>query len=282
MAISAKDVAKLRKSTGAPMMDCKKALTESEGDFEKAVQYLREKGQAKAAKRLSNETKEGRVFCKISDDNTKVAIIKLTCETEPVANVKEFVEFGEGVVSELFNGKNVTEDEAIVAKNTELRAGLGENITISEFGTLEGDFCSYYIHFNNKIGVTISFEIADKSKKDSEALVELAKNLNLQIAAMNPKALSSDRLDPKFVEEELEVIKGQLKQDPKNANKPEEILNKIVEGRKNKMFAQFCLLNQEYIDENITIQELIDRTAKEIGTEIKVLDFVNFRIGAED
>ncbi len=241
--ISAKMVSDLRKSTGSPMMDCKKALSEANGDFEEAVKILRERGMAKAAKRLSNETNQGKIFCRMSDDSRTVSMLKLTCETEPVRNTAEFNDFGEEMSQIAFSGDfSKFESEEINSKLTEIRAKLGENITIVEYDRMEGDLVSYYVHMNFKVGVTIRLNLSDKSKASDGRLQELAKNLTLQIASLSPKSVSSDDLDPEFVKGELEIIKAQLKEDPKNANKPDNIIEKIVEGRKGKIFAESCLL----------------------------------------
>jgi len=280
--ISAKMVSDLRKSTGSPMMDCKKALTESNGDFDEAVKILREKGMAKAAKRIGNETNQGRIFCKISADNKAVSMMKLTCETEPVRNTQEFLAFGEKMSEIAFSGDFAKfESESVVNELTEIRAKLGENITIVEFAKLEGDLVSYYIHSNFKVGVIIQISLDDKSKAGNPALIELAKNLTLQIASLAPKSVSSDDLDPEFIKGELEIIKHQLKEDPKNANKPENILDKIVEGRKGKVFAESCLLEQEYVKEKMFVKDLIASVEQHERVKIKIEKFVRFQIGAQ-
>ena len=278
--ISAKMVGDLRKSTGSPMMDCKKALSEADGDFEKAVNILREKGMAKAAKRLSNETNEGKIFCRISDDNKVVSMLKLTCETEPVKNTEEFNVFGEKMSSIAFSG-NIEEFESESVQNelTEIRAKLGENITIVEHTRMEADLVSYYIHMNYKIGVIVGLTLEDKSKASHSAVQELAKNLTLQIASLSPKALSSEELDPEYIKEELDIIRKQLKEDPKNSNKPDNIIDKILEGRKGKIFSETCLLDQEYVKEKMTIRELISKVEQEIGSGLKINKFIRFQIG---
>ena len=280
--ISAKMVGELRRSTGSPMMDCKKALTEANGDFDEAVKILREKGMAKAAKRIGNETNEGRIFCRISDDNKTVSMLKLTCETEPVKGTQEFIEFGEKMSDIAFSGDFAKfESPEVVEELTEIRAKLGENITIVEYDRMEGDLVSYYIHMNFKVGVIIKLSLSDKSKNNDEKVQDLAKNLTLQIASLSPKSISSDDLDPEYVKGELDLIKSQLKEDPKNANKPDNIIEKIVEGRKGKIFAESCLLDQEYVKEKMTIKELIESIEKEAGTEIKIDKFVRFQIGGQ-
>ncbi|MBN2790764.1 MAG: translation elongation factor Ts [Candidatus Delongbacteria bacterium] len=278
--ITAKMVGDLRKSTGSPMMDCKKALAEANGDMDEAVKILREKGMAKAAKRLGNETKEGRIFCKMSDDSKIVSMLQLTCETEPVTNTEKFVEFGEKVSDLIFNDQaDKIESEEITEELIEARAKLGENITVMDHTRIVGDKVAYYIHSNKKVGVVLDLEIEDKAKADDDKINELAKNLTLQIASLAPRSISEEDLDPEFVKSELELIKSMLKEDPKNKNKPENILDMIVEGRKGKILADVCLLEQEYVKEKMQVKELIANVAKEAGTKIAVKKFVRYQIG---
>lgn len=278
--ITAKMVGDLRRSTGSPMMDCKKALTEANGDFDEAVKLLREKGMAKAAKRLGNETTEGRIFCMLSDDSKTVSMLQLTCETEPVTNTEKFIDFGEKISGLIFNDEAAKiESEEMIEELTEVRAKLGENITIKDHSRLVGDKVAYYVHSNKKVGVVIHLEVEDKSKADDEAINNLAKNLTLQIASLAPMSISEADLDPEFVKSELELIKSMLKEDPKNKNKPENILEMIVQGRKGKILADVCLLEQEYVKEKMQVKELIESVAKEAGTKIAVKKFVRYQIG---
>lgn len=280
MKITAGMVSELRKATGSGLMDCKKALTTAEGDMDNAIQILREKGMAKAAKRANNETKEGKMFVKIAEDNSSVSLLKLTCETEPVAKNEMFLDYGKKISELVFVGTNL-ETEEVTAELTEIRSKLGENITIAASGKLDGDFVSYYIHSNGKVGVTISLELSNKESAKNEEISELAKNLTLQIASLAPKSISSDDLDPEFLKQEMTIIKNQLKEDPKNAKKPENILEKIVEGRKGKVFGEVCLLEQEYVKEKIKIKDLIADVAKANNTDIKVAKFIRYQIGGE-
>jgi elongation factor Ts len=280
--ITAKMVGDLRKSTGSPMMDCKKALTEANGDFDEAVKILREKGMAKAAKRIGNETNEGRIFARISEDATIVSMLKLTCETEPVKGTAEFISFGEKMSDIAFSGDfSKFESEEVTEELTAVRAKLGENISIVEFERMEGDLVSFYIHMNYKVGVIIRLSLGDASKSSDQGIHELARNLTLQIASLSAKSISSEDLDPEYVKGELEIIKGQLKEDPKNAGKPDNIIEKIVEGRKGKIFAESCLLDQEYVKEKMSVRELIASVEQKAGTSVKVEKFVRFQIGGE-
>ncbi|MDA3886712.1 MAG: translation elongation factor Ts [Candidatus Delongbacteria bacterium] len=278
--ITAKMVGDLRKSTGSPMMDCKKALTEANGDMDDAIKILREKGMAKAAKRIGNETKEGRIFCQVSDDSKTTSMIQLTCETEPVTNTEKFIQFGEKVSGIIFQGEaEKLESEEMVEELTEVRAKLGENITVKDHTRLVGDKVAYYVHSNKKVGVVLDLEVEDKAKASDETINELAKNLTLQIASLAPRSISEDDLDPEFVKSELELIKSMLKEDPKNKNKPDNILEMIVQGRKGKILADVCLLEQEYVKEKMQVKELIANVEKEAGTKIAVKKFVRYQIG---
>ncbi len=278
MAISAKMVQELRKSTGSPMMDCKKALTEADGDIDKAITILRERGQAKAAKRAGNETNEGRIFCKVSDDNKSVAIVEMTCETEPVSKNSMFLDFGEKIAGLVFDGKEEeVKSDAINEELVEIRAKLGENITIRNYSRKEGDLATYYIHSNQKIGVALTVNC---EKAEDEQVKELSKNLTLQIASLAPRSVGVEDLDPAFVKEETEILKNQLKEDPKNQNKPDEILDRIVEGRKAKIFSEVCLLEQEYVKEKMKVSELIESVEKAVGSKIEIKEFIRYAIGS--
>lgn len=276
MEISAKLVSDLRKATGSPMMDCKKALTEAEGDMEKAIVILRERGQAKAAKRINNETNEGVIFCEISEDNKTASILELACETEPVSGTAEFIEYGKKVSKMIFENK-AAELESDKGKEelTEVRAKLGENVTPRKYERYTGDLVSYYVHSNKKVGVLIEIELGDKSKSSDEKLRSLAKDLTLQIASLSPKAVSVGDLDPEFIRQEKEILVNQLiESDEKNKNKPKEILEKIVDGRIGKVLSDVCLLEQEFVKDKIKISDLIANVAKETQTTVKIKRFL--------
>ena len=198
-------------------------------------------------------------------------MLQLTCETEPVTNTEKFIEFGEKVSGIIFQDEaDKLEKEEMVEELTEVRAKLGENITVKDHTRLVGD---------KKVGVVIDLEVEDKSKASDIAIDELAKNLTLQIASLAPRSISEDDLDPEFVKSELELIKSMLKEDPKNKNKPENILEMIVQGRKGKILADVCLLEQEYVKDKMQVKELIANVEKQAGTKIAVKKFVRYQIG---
>lgn len=263
MAITAQEVNKLRQMTGAGMMDCKKALTESEGDFEKAVDILRKKGQKVSASRADRETKEGVAVTKVSENGAKGVLLTLTCETDFVAKNDGFVNFanelldlavakGANSVEELYAlpFENLTVAEKIV----EMTGKIGEKIEVSHFEIIEAETVVPYIHSNGKLGVLVG--LTNTSGTDVE---EAGKDVAMQIAAMNPVALDKDGVDSSVVEREIEVGKEQARAE----GKPEEMLEKIALGKLNKFYKENTLLSQSFVkDNNKTIAQYLDSVSK--------------------
>ena len=279
-AITAALVKDLRDRTSAGMMDCKKALEASEGDVEKAIDWLRQKGLSNAAKKAGRDTSEGLVALKASDDNGKAAIVEIMCETDFVARGDDFKNFTSDIVGRVFD-KNPADDAALQAlvgdDLKQLIGTLGENMSVGRFCRMEvagSGVVGSYIHSNGKIGVLVEVscqkaEIAAKSE-----LFDLAKNIAMQVAASNPAALDDASLDTEVVEREREVFRKKTLEEGKPAN----IVEKIVEGRIKKFYQEVCLVNQAYIrDDKVTIKELVANTGKELGDDLKVVQF--FRIG---
>ncbi len=263
MAITAQEVNKLRQMTGAGMMDCKKALTESEGDFEKAVDILRKKGQKVSASRADRETKEGVAVTKVSENGARGVLLTLTCETDFVAKNDGFVTFanelldlavekGASSVEELYAlpFKNLTVAEKIV----EMTGKIGEKIEVSHFEIIEAETVVPYIHSNGKLGVLVG--LTNTSGTDVE---EAGKDVAMQIAAMNPVAVDKDGVDSSVVEREIEVGKEQARAE----GKPEEMLEKIALGKLNKFYKENTLLSQSFVkDNNKTIAQYLDGVSK--------------------
>jgi len=263
MAITAQEVNKLRQMTGAGMMDCKKALTESEGDFEKAVDILRKKGQKVSASRADRETKEGVAVTKVSENGARGVLLTLTCETDFVAKNDGFVTFanelldlavekGASSVEELYAlpFENLTVAEKIV----EMTGKIGEKIEVSHFEIIEAETVVPYIHSNGKLGVLVG--LTNTSGSDVE---EAGKDVAMQIAAMNPVALDKDGVDSSVVEREIEVGKEQARAE----GKPEEMLEKIALGKLNKFYKENTLLSQSFVkDNNKTIAQYLDGVSK--------------------
>lgn len=263
MAITAQDVNKLRQMTGAGMMDCKKALTEAEGDFDKAVDILRKKGQKVSASRADRETKEGQVVTHVSEDGKTGTILSLTCETDFVAKNDEFgafantllnlaVEKGAKSAEELLAlpFENITVAEKIV----EMTGKIGEKIEVSHFEIVKAEAVVPYIHSNGKLGVLVG--LSNTSGADVE---EAGKDVAMQIAAMNPVAVDKDGVDASTIEREIEVGKDQARAE----GKPEEMLEKIAMGKLNKFYKENTLLSQSFVKDNSkTIAQYLDGVSK--------------------
>ena len=263
MAITAQDVNKLRQMTGAGMMDCKKALTEAEGDFDKAVELLRKKGQKVSASRADRETSEGVVFAKTNDAGTEGALIAFTCETDFVAKNDEFVQLGNQIAElafaekpesiEALNGKSLG-DLSVGEKIVELTGKIGEKLEVKSFEVVTGEAVVPYIHSNGKLGVMVSL-----SNTNGADAVDAGKDVAMQIAAMNPVAVDKDGVDPAVVEKEIEIGKEQARAE----GKPENIIEKIAMGKLNKFYKENTLLSQAFVkDSSQSVSQYLDSVSK--------------------
>jgi len=265
--ITASEVNKLRQSTGAGMMDCKKALVEAEGDFDKAVEVLRKKGQKVAANRADRESSEGAVLAKVNGNNTVGVVVSLNCETDFVAKNDAYLELAEGL-SDLaldydsleaflaadYNGMSVAD------KLTEQTGVIGEKIEIGGFKRLEAPFVGAYIHAGNKIATLVGLSAA------VDQASEVAKNVAMQAAAMNPIALNEEGVDASVIEKEIEIAKDQLRQE----GKPEAMLDNIAKGKIQRFFKDNTLINQDYIkDSKMSVNQYV----KSIDKALEVTAF---------
>lgn len=277
MAITAQEVNKLRQMTGAGMMDCKKALTEAGGDFEKAVDILRKKGQKVSASRADRETKEGVVVTSVNELNTEGVILSLTCETDFVAMNEEFGTFANEILNlatkhdaetiEEIQGLPYDDNVNIGDKVVEMTGKIGEKIEISQFYKLKGETVVGYIHSNGKLGVLVAL----KNGAGAE-VVEAGKDLAMQVAAMNPVAVDKDGVDASVVEREIEVGKEQARAE----GKPEEMLEKIAQGKLNRFYKDNTLLSQIFVkDTSKSVAQYLDSVAK----GLTVVDFKRVAIG---
>ena len=291
MAISASMVKELREMTGAGMMDCKKALTETDGDMDKAVDYLRENGLAKAEKKAGRIAAEGIVKTNISADKKRASIVEVNSETDFVAKNEKFQAFVEAVAAQAID-TDAADIEAFLNEawaadtsktvNEELAsmiATIGENMNIRRFEKVSCDngIVVDYIHSGGKIGVLVAAE----TDSTSDAVVECLKNVAMQVAAMNPKYLSSADVSDEYKEKEKEVLLAQAKNDPKNAGKPDEIIEKMIIGRLNKELKEVCLTEQLYVkaENKESVAKYVDMVAKENGCNITLKQFVRFETG---
>ncbi|QED38803.1 elongation factor Ts [Antarcticibacterium arcticum] len=245
--ITAAEVNNLRKSTGAGMMDCKKALVEAEGDFDKAIEILRKKGQKVAANRADRDSSEGAAIARVNEDSTRGVIISLNCETDFVAKNEAFINLATDLADLAL--ATSSKEELLAAdykgisvqdKLTEQTGVIGEKIEIGAYKTLEAPFVGSYIHAGNKIAVLTGLS----AKVDGAE--EVAKNVSMQAAAMNPVALNEEGVDQSIIDKEIEIAKDQLRQE----GKPEAMLDNIAKGKLNRFFKDNTLINQDYIKDN--------------------------------
>jgi elongation factor Ts len=274
--ISAQDVNKLRSMTGAGMMDCKKALTEADGDFEKAIEILRKKGQKVSASRSDRDAKEGSVFVKVSDDKKEAVLIALNCETDFVAKNEEFQNLGKLIAETAFSQKPANKEALLTLKAGNLTVGekivelvgkIGEKIEVSEFIHMKGEAVVPYIHAGAKLGVLVSLK--GINGKD---VTEAGKDVGMQIAAMNPVAVDEKSVDKTTIEKELEIAKAQILAE----GKPENMVEKIAQGKLNKFFKESTLLPQAFVkDSSKTVAQYLDSVSK----GLTVAEFKRVSIG---
>jgi elongation factor Ts len=264
MSITASDVNKLRQMTGAGMMDCKKALTEAEGDFEAAIDILRKAGQKVAAKRADNATNEGVVLVAMSADHSNGKIIALACETEPVSKVADFNNLASTIIEKAaashapsahdLLAEPLADGRSVEGHIIELTGRIGEKITLAAYENVSAEKVVSYIHSNNKIGVLVAFENVQGAD-----VMEVGKDIAMQITAMKPVALDKDGVDSETIEREIEIGKDQARQE----GKPEAMLEKIAVGKLEKFYKEQTLLNQQFVkDSSITIRQLLEQTQK--------------------
>ncbi|MBQ7593406.1 MAG: elongation factor Ts [Synergistaceae bacterium] len=287
--ITAAKVKELRERTGSGMMDCKKALAETNGDMEKAIDYLREKGLAKAAKKAERTASDGRVFYVLNDDATIGAMIELNSETDFVAKTDEFNDLGNKITAHVA-GKQTFADVAALLESvhesgstinelvTAIIAKLGENIVLKRFARFDAPdgkaFC--YIHSNYKVGALAELEAEDKAALKSDEFAELGHEICMQIAAAAPAYLVPEDVPEDVIDREKAVYRQQLIDEGKPADK----VDKIIPGKLRKYFETTCLLEQEYIrDSDKKIKDVVAEVGKKLGTKIKVKRFARFGIG---
>ncbi len=277
MAITAQDVNKLRQTTGAGMMDCKKALTEANGDMEAAIDILRKQGQKIASKRADNETSEGAVLTKVSEDGKNGKLIALACETEPVSKVESFKELAKTILDTAVKTNAASKEELLAAPQADgrslndhivdLMGKIGEKLDVVSYESINADRVVAYNHSNGKLGVLVGLKNVNGADVE-----EVGKDVAMQIAAMKPIAVDKDGVDSATVAREIEIGKEQARAE----GKPEAMLEKIAEGKLNKFYKDSTLLNQEFVkDPSMTIAKLLDSKSK----GLTVSEFKRIQIG---
>ena len=273
--ITAQDINKLRQATGAGMLDCRKALTETDGDFEAAIDWLRKQGQKVAAKRSDREAKEGVIIAKTSADNKVGFIVCISCETDFVSKNADFVAFAQSIADAAVssNVKNAEELNEVVINGTKVSemindklAAIGEKIGIAKFERIEAPYVASYIHGSYRMGVLVGL---------TSAAEEAGKDVAMQIAAMNPLAVDANRIPAETIERERAIVIDTMKADPKMAGKPDEMIAKIAEGKLNAFFKENTLLAQAFVkDGAITVEAYL----KSVG-DVKVTEFKRVALG---
>ena len=284
--ISAKDVAELRKQTGIGMMECKKALVEAEGNFEAAIKLLREKGELKAASKIANRIAADGIVS-IMKEGDLTAMIEVNSETDFVAKNESFQEFVKNLLKTILANKPANVEELMAAQYVEggvtvdekLKEEIfkiGEKLSIRRFALVEG-LTATYIHGAGSIGVIVKF---DTDCGDKEGFADFAKNIALQIGAYPTPYLTRNDVPASVIESEKDIIKTQLANDPKMANKPEKVLDGIVMGKLGKFYEANCLVDMAYVKEDdMTVAQYVAKTAKELGGKIEIASFCRFEKG---
>ena len=276
VAITAADINKLRQMTGAGMMDCRKALTETNGDFEAAIDWLRKKGAKVAALRGDREAKEGVVIAQTTADNKTGIAVCVSCETDFVSKNADFVAFVQSIADAAIanNVKSADELNNVTVNGTKIAelindklASIGEKIGITKFERVDAEFVASYIHGANRMGVLVGM---------NQPAAEAGKDVAMQIAAMNPVAVDSSSVSPATVERERAIIVDQIKADPKMEGKPEEMITKIAEGKLNAFFKESTLLNQAFVkDSSKSVADFL----KSVNADLKVTEFKRVALG---
>lgn len=283
MAVTAALVKELRERTGAGMMDCKKALVETDGDIEKAIDYLREKGIMKAQKKAGRIAAEGLVRVAFGEGNKTASIVEVNSETDFVAKNEEFVEFVEDLAKEVLAKGNMpmeqfmaepfgegTVQETLTAKV----AKIGENLSIRRFAKVEEDGVVYvgYTHGGGRIGVIVGI----KTDAAADEIAAVGKDVAMQVASMNPKFVNEDGVDPEYLENEKKILTEQVL----NEGKKPEMVERIVAGKIKKELKEVCLLDQPFVkDGDVSVQQYVANAAKEIGKDMEVVSMIRFEVG---
>ena len=292
MTFTAQDVKTLREKTGVGMMECKKALTEANGDMDKAIDYLRERGLAAAQKKATRIAAEGVVLSYADDAAKKGVVIEVNSETDFVAKNEKFVNFvtdcaktiietGVSTVEELNAAEYMGTGRTVTETLNDLILAIGENMKIRRFEVMEGNLATY-VHAGGSVGVMVSFYVADEAKVSTSEFKEMCKNVAMQIAAMSPAYLDEAAVPAEVIEHEKSILASQMKEDPKMASKPDAVLAKIAAGKMGKYYKENCLVDQEFVRSDLfqgDVKGYVNSVAKELGTEIKINGFIRMTRG---
>ncbi len=286
MAFTAADVKTLREMTNVGMMDCKKALAENDGDMEKAVEWLREKGLAKAAKKASRIAAEGMAYATVCEECGVGAVVEVNCETDFCAKSAPFVEFVKDICTVVLKDNPASVEALMECKypNSELKVNeiipekvmsIGENLQIRRFTRFDKNTSVAYVHAGGKIGVLVNLEV-----EGGIDATTIGKDVAMQIAALNPRFWDKSNVSDDVIDEERKILVAQMDNDPKMASKPQQVKEKIAAGKLNKFYEENCLLQQEFVkDGSMSVEQYIASAAKALGGSVKFVDAVRFEKG---
>lgn len=280
--VTAQQVKELRDKTGAGMADCKKALEESNGEMQTAIEFLRKKGAASVEKRADRDTNEGVVSTKVSENGQTASIAKITCETDFVARNEEFIDFANTIATVVYDKSPKDKDELLATnlngskvedKYNEILSKFSEKIEVGQFERINtSGYLVDYIHGGSKLGVIVE---VSSPKINDEARV-LVRDIAMQVAAMNPSFLDRSTVTQEILDKEKEIYKQQAQEE----GKPADIAEKVAEGRINKFYKENCLVEQQYVkDGNMTINDVLKKISEKVGEEVKINQFVRYSIG---
>jgi elongation factor Ts len=277
MAITASMVKELRDATSVGMMDCKKALVETDGDFDAAVTILRERGAAVAAKRADKEAKEGKIEAIVTSDAQQAAMIEVNCETDFVTRNDDFQNFVAELRDEALNFETDTMAEGVAAKITDKISSIGEKIQLRrnvKWDVAETGAITSYIHMGGKVGVLLELSCENADSINSPIFKELAKDLTLHVAAAAPQYQTRDEVPEELIESEKAIFRTQLE------GKPENIIDNILTGKINKFFSQICFVEQGFVKEDkVSITDLVAEKSKELGDTLAITRYVRYQLG---
>jgi len=283
--ISAADVKKLREKTGAGMMECKNALVATEGDFDKAVKLLKEKGLAALEQRAGRATNQGKVFVKEKDDGSAAVLVELNAETDFVARNPEFIVLGETIAAQALEkgltGPNDELNSMVQDLATKIRENMGLK-RLCQVKAASNEYMAKYIHGDGNIGIVVKCESDKPEIFKNEEVKEFVFSLALHIAAFNPVAVDRTRIDQAWLKEQEGIFKVQMEKDEKLKGKPEKVLDGILQGKVSKYLSEICLIEQDYVkDDKITVAKAIEDCAKKAGAKLSITDYVYYKVGAE-
>ncbi len=281
MEIKATDVKALREKTGAGMMDCKKALTEANGDFAAAEKLLREWGMAGVEKRAGRATNEGRIF--VAQEGTGLSLVEISCETDFVARNKDFIDAGEKIARTALSMKASATNETLEGMVKEIASVIKENITLKRvayFSAGQNEILHSYLHGEGRIGVVVKFRANDASAFNDEKVAAFVHDVALHVAAFNPMFLDESKVPEAWLAEQKEIFAKQVELDEKMKNKPPKVIEGILAGKVKKLLAEVCLLDQGFVrDEKISVAGALAQVSKETGFSLALVDYYFAKVG---